>query len=328
MAQNLFGTTEDKLKIATGIIACGDCIPEGYLLKPYLCGNENQSHIQGLIKPEYENACVVASSGNTVFEVVRNGITDITAVDVNELQILIFKLRLASALALNNVEFERFLLDLNFKGFLSFETYEKLIKRRIKDVDTANFWSELLKFFPNQVIATSFVKGGLERTDIYNCKRMLPWLKNGGNYNAMRRNLMKAKIEIQICDIIEYLLRHPNLEFDYIDFSNILLYIYQEGTEQNYKKVSEALDNIKRIFEKNLKNGGTFAIDYMFGINKHDLLASNIKLNSNQRLLRDLYFKVYNELSKEFPLETIEIAKAGQATPLNGSTDMILVARK
>ena len=86
MAQNLFGTTEDKIKIATGIIACGDFITEGYLLKPYLCGNENQSHIQGLIKPEYENACVVASSGNTIFEVVRNGITDITAVDVHELQ--------------------------------------------------------------------------------------------------------------------------------------------------------------------------------------------------------------------------------------------------
>lgn len=59
-----------------------------------------------------------------------------------------------------------------------------------------------------------------------------------------------------------------------------------------------------------------------------NLLVSNIKLNSNQQLLRDLYFKVYSELSKEFPLETIEVAKAGQATPLNGSTDMILVARK
>ena len=236
--------------------------------------------------------------------------------------------RLASVLSLTGGEFEKFLLELKYKGFLSRETYEKIVKKKMNDKDSAEFWSEFLKSFPPQVIAKSFVKGGLERTDLYNCKKMLPWLKNSGNYNAMRRNLMKAKIEFKICDIIEFLLRHPECKFDYIDFSNILLYVYQEDDSPNYEKVLEALDNIKRIFERNLKDGGTFAIDYMFGINKQDLLASDLKLDPKQQLLRDLYFKIYDQLSKEFPLETIEIAKAGQATVLTGSKDMVLVAKK
>lgn len=328
MTQNLLLDQKRKIKIATGVIMCGDIIPEGYMLKPYLCGNENQNHIQKLIKPLYESACLVASSGNSVFEVVRNGITNITAVDINELQMLIFKLRLASVLSLNNVDFEKFIVDLRTRGFLSAETFEKIIKKRMNDFEAADFWSEFLKLFPPQLIATNYVKGGLERTDIYNCKRMMPWLKNGGNYNAMRRNLMKAKIEFQICDIIEFLLKNPDRKFDYIDFSNILLYIYQEDTEQDYKKISEALDNIKRIFERNLKDGGTFAIDYMFGTSINDLKNPNLKLTPNQQMLHELYFKVYEQLSREFSLEALEVPKAGQATPLEAATDVVLVARK
>lgn len=316
------------LNKASEIILCSDIMLNYYLSKPYLCGNENQNHIQKLIKPEYESACLVGSSGNTLFEVARNGISNITAVDISELQMLILKLRIASAKSLNNIEFEKFLLNINNNNFLSSEIFDKTIKKKLTDKETSIFWSEFLKKFPPQVITTCYTKGGLEHTDVSTCKRMLPWIKNGGNYNAMRRNLMRAKIEFQVCDIIEFLINHPEDKFDYIDFSNILLYVYQECPENDFSKISETLDKIKRIYEKNLKNGGTFAIDYMFGINKNDLTNKNIKLNTNQQLLYDLYFKIYEQLVREFPLEIIELSKAAQATFMSGDKDMVLVAKK
>lgn len=328
MNESLFGTKKANLKKASEIIVCGDIMLEYYLSKPYLCGNENQNHIQKLIKPEYENACLVGSSGNTLFEVARNGITDITAVDISNLQMLILKLRIASVQTLNNIEFEKFLLNLNNNGFLSNEMFEKLIRKKIPDREVADFWSEFLRKFPPQVIASCYIKGGLEHTDVYTCKKMLPWIKNGGNYNAMRRNLMRAKIEFQVCDIIEFLITHPENKFDYIDFSNILLYIYQDCPDNDFSKISEALDKIKIIYEKNLKNGGTFVMDYMFGINQEDLTNSRLKLNTNQEVLRDLYFRVYEQLSKEFPLEIIEQSRAAQATLLNGDTDIVVFAKK
>lgn len=328
MTKSLFGTEKEYLTKAGKIILCSDIMPEYYLLRPYLCGNENQSHIQKLVKPEYKTACLVASSGNTLFEVVRNGITDITAVDISELQMLILKLRFASVQALNNGEFEKFLLDFKANGFLSSATFEKLVKKKLTDYETACFWSEFLKKFPPQVIASCYIKGGLEHTDIYTCKRMLPWIKNGGNYNAMRRNLMKAKIELQICDIIEFLIKHPERKFDYIDFSNILVYIYQECSENDFTRISEALDKVKIIYEKNLNDGGTFVIDYMFGTNVKDLENPNLNLNPVQQELRDLYIRVYEQLLKEFPIETMEFPRAAQATALTGPNDMVVFTKK
>ena len=81
---------------------------------------------------------------------------------------------------------------------------------------------------------------------------------------------------------------HPSVlsasrQFDYIDFANILLFIGQDAiNENNLDKLSEALEKIKLIYENNLKQGGTFVVDYMMGFEPKDLSKNGKSLTKIQ----------------------------------------------
>ena len=55
----------------------------------------------------------------------------------------------------------------------------------------------------------------------------LPFLRNKPGYYDLRTKLEKADIQIHIQDALEYLKQNPTQQFDYIDITNILLFIYQ-----------------------------------------------------------------------------------------------------
>lgn len=302
---------------------------EKYKMKPYLCGTQSKQYISSLIKPEYQTACVVAASGNTTIELLRNGIKEITAVDINDLQILIYELRLAAIKGLNNVEFENFLINHSSRDFLSHKVFLKSVKPHLTSEEVINFWDTFLSLNTPDEIYDYYLKGGLEHTSPSVARRVLPFLKKGGNYFSARQNLKLAKIETQIYDIIDFLVKHPEQQFDYIDFANILLFIGQDAiNENNLDKLSEALEKIKLIYENNLKQGGTFVVDYMMGFEPKDLSKNGKSLTKIQEQIMMIYSMVYEKLQSYFEIQSMSFEKAAKATPLDGPKDTIIYVKK
>ena len=83
---------------------------DAYLEKPYLISTQNQNYLNVSLPEHANSACIILSPGDTLLELVSRNVKNIVAIDTNDLQVLIFKLRLASLLTLSHNDFCKFLL--------------------------------------------------------------------------------------------------------------------------------------------------------------------------------------------------------------------------
>lgn len=275
--------------------------------KPYLLTTRNQRYLDTTLQEGAQSAFVILSAGDTIFELVSRGISKIVTVDVNDLQPLIFKLRKASIMTLKPSQFEAFLIDSKDHRFMSRDIYKDVRQAFDKsDQETINFWDNILEINPQDDLRQYLFKG--IGGDVSKTRMCLPFLRNKSGYYDLRNKLEKADISINLKDALEYLQENPEQKFDYIDITNILLFIYQLQCKDNPEKFNEVLNKLKTIYETNLNNGGIFVIDYLFGVLLSDL--DNITMNEcDKRKVQEIYKITLQKLRELFELESCTVSK-------------------
>ena len=238
----------------------------------YFTTTQNLSYFNMFAKEGMKSACVVVGAGDTVFQLLSMGITDITAVDKNELQTLVFALKKAAIKALSLSEYEYFILDSSSIHFLDYDVYDFGVRYGFDESEKVEqiFWREILKNHSKHDLLLHFSKFGLESVSLDAVHKSMAYTKRKAQYNAVRKNLEKATLTIRTGDMINFL-EKTNKVFDFIDITNILASVFQDlGCDEML--YNERLKIMKKVYEKNLSKDGTFVLDYIFNTKKEDFL--------------------------------------------------------
>ena len=296
-----------QIEKAQNIITKDGIDSKVYYDKPYLLTTRNQRYLDTTLQQGADSAFVILSAGDTIFELVSRGVNKVVTVDINDLQSLIFKLRKASIMTLKPSQFESFLINSKDHKFMSQDVYKEVRAAFAKnDLETINFWDNILEINPQEDLREYLFKG--IGGDLFKTKMSLPFLRNKQCYYDLRTKLEKAEISINIQDALKYLEEHKEAKFDYIDITNILLFIYQLQCEDKPERFNEVLKQLKIIYENNLNSGGTFVIDYLFGVGLEDL--KNISIDDpDKKKVQEIYKITLDKLKELFKLETCEVSK-------------------
>lgn len=292
---------------AQNIITKDGVDPSVYHDKPYLLTTRNQHYLDTTFTPGMDSAFVILSAGDTTFELVSRGASKIVTVDVNDLQPLCYKLRKAAIMTLKPAQFESFLIDNKGYRFMAKDMY-KTVREAFdkKDEPTINFWDTIIDVNPQEDLKQYLFKG--IGGDISKTRMSLPFLRNKPGYYDLRTKLENAEVSINLQDALEYLKQHPEQKFDYIDITNILLFIYQLQCEDKPEKYNEVLKTLRTIYDTNLNNGGVFVIDYLFGVGLSDL--ENITMEEpEKRKVQEIYKITLEKLRELFELESCTVSK-------------------
>lgn len=306
-------------------VASNIMIFDNYEKKPYLNTTENEQYMRNLINPNMSKAFVVMGGGDPIFQLLAHNIIDIDAVEINEMQNLIFSLKKAAFKTLNNSEYENFLIDRHSIKFLSKEVFNYVKDGFSKDEDIEKkFWSLFLEKADIEEIKQYFFKGGIECSPIDIARKNLLFIKKKNLYYKIRENIEKAKITIKNEDAVEYLTK-TNEKYDYIDITNILLFIYQQQSKQQF---IEYIKSLKTIYKNNLNNNGVLVLDYMFGIISDQLLKQNLETNPNKKFQIEIYIEIYKILCEYFSINMTNVEATPNATVLTGFSDVVVYTKK
>lgn len=278
--------------------------PSLYNEMPYIISTQNMRYLDK-VTGQPDNTCIVLGSGDTLFDLLSRGIKNITAVEISDLQILVYKLRRAALLTLNKNEFEDFIVASGGLKFLDKDIY-KYVSEALKDDEVSyNVWNNMFEMNPKEDLIKYFFKGiGI---DPYKARSSLKYYKKYPTYKKIQDNLSSANIKIVNDDIFNYLMNSKE-KFDYIDLSNVLLFVYQLLCNDDEKLFAKKLDNIKQIYENNLNIAGTLVFDYLFGID----IASLSKKDKDPKYIeyiKRIYEITYMYLKNNFDLKTTEVSK-------------------
>lgn len=312
-----------EIERAQKIINFSDVSPDLYTERPYLITTRNQKYLDKTLPNEAESAFTILSAGDTLFELVSRGVKDVTAVDVNDLQNMVYKLRRASIMTLSAKDFENFLINTHTNKFMSPEIF-KTVKEALDkdDIAAQNFWEQLITINPKEDLANFLFKG--VGGDVSKTLNALPFVKRKVSYYELREKLEKVHINILNVEAFEYFQANPEAKYDYIDFNNILLFTYQLECREKAKKYKQKLGELKTIYDKNLNAGGTFVIDHFFGITLDDLdISGTDKVNE---YTKKIYNLTYDYLCEIFDIESFNVSKLIDG--FGNSQDTVLLARK
>ena len=135
-------------------------------------------------------------------------------------------------------------------------------------------------------------------------------------------------------------------KFDYIDITNILFTMFQNEYDCNLEKFNECVEKLKVIYEKKLNSGGTFVMDYVFGMSKKEMervidisalvnkeflreLDPLERLKKKQEFVKAINATIFNKLNQEFSIDTFEVQSSKiSVTSLDGACDTVVLARK
>lgn len=297
----------DLLIKAQNIINYDGMNSDVYYDKPYLVTTRNQRYINKTLPEGASSACIILSAADTLFELISRDVKNIVALDINELQTLIYKLRRASILTLSAKDFENFLINPNSSKFMSIDVF-KTVKNGFDqhDLEGVNVWEQLLSINPKEDLEKHFFKG--IGGDVGKTVYSLPYLKRKVTYYELRDKLEKAKITIKLQSALDYLTENSEQKFDYIDITNILLFVYQLECKDNQNEFYKRIKTLKDIYRNNLNNGGTFVLDYLFGMHIEDLNNSPMS-DQTSEYIRQIYQLTYQKLNDYFDLESINAEK-------------------
>lgn len=313
-----------QIEKAQNIITRDGMDSDVYYDKPYLLTTRNQRYLDTTLPNGADSAFTILSAGDTVFELVSRGVNHIVTVDVNDLQPLVFKLRKAAIMTLKPSQFEQFLIDSKGYRFMAQDVYKDVREAfDKKDEPTINFWDNIIDINPQDDLRQYLFKG--IGGDISKTRMCLPFLRNKPGYYDLRTKLEKADIKINIQDALEYLKQNPTQTFDYIDITNILLFIYQLQCEDKPEKYNEVLKQLRTIYDTNLNNGGVFVIDYLFAVGLQDLEQISEE-NPDKRKVQEIYKITLEKLRELFELESLTASKLIEG--FGSSQDTIIYTKK
>ena len=313
-----------QIEKAQNIITKDGMDTDVYYDKPYLLTTRNQRYLDTTLPNGADSAFTILSAGDTIFELVSRGVNHIVTVDVNDLQPLVFKLRKAAIMTLKPSQFEQFLIDSKGYRFMAQDVYKDVREAFDKsDESTINFWDNIIDINPQDDLRQYLFKG--IGGDISKTRMCLPFLRNKPGYYDLRTKLEKADIQIHIQDALEYLKQNPTQQFDYIDITNILLFIYQLQCEDKPEKYNEVLKQLRTIYDTNLNNGGVFVIDYLFAVGLQDLEQISEE-NPDKRKVQEIYKITLEKLRELFELESLTASKLIEG--FGSSQDTIIYTKK
>ncbi len=275
---------------------------------PYLFPTHNHKYLNTALTDAIKKAFIILSSGDTLFELLLRGIKDITAVDRNDLQVLTYKLKIAAFKTLSAKDFEKFMINPYNTWFMHKDIAKRVTEALKNDEVAYNFWNTIF-INPPEDLAFNFFGGVLG--DDFKLKQSLTYLHNKPSFYELRDLIEKSNIKIEKSDAFNYLLTHPQEKFDYIDFNNILLFVFQLACECDLNKFQMVLEDMKDIYNKNLNVNGTMVLDYMFGTDVHDFERANRGrklVYVNGRTISDLYKYSFEYFQKNFGATSFSVS--------------------
>lgn len=301
----------DILLKAQNVINKDGIDPDVYIDKPFLFTTQNQYYLERTLPNSVNNAFIILGTGDTLLELISRDIKNITALENNELQMLLFKLRFASFKTLSAVDFERFLLDSDSHKFLSLDVF-KTVKEALDDEASANAWEILLSKNPREDLMYHFFK--VIDYDLRTNKTLISYLKSKKGFYATREKIESTSINVICGDAITYLEEHPDFKYDYIDITNILFFVFQLLCNNDPKQFAIVMARLKKIFETNLNPNGVMVLDYWF-CHTLDNLSEGFEIKNSAGLTAsEIYQSIYEELKKVFDLEMFHIKARGEDT--------------
>ena len=292
--------------------------------KPYLISTQNQHYLDKTVPENATDACVILGSGDTVFELANRNVKNIVAIDKNNLQELVFWLRYASMLTLSHKDFCSFLIESNNHKFMSSDVFDTVKDGFTEDSQIElKTWELLFRFNPRECFQEQLFKnvGGNPKTVI----KTFPYLESKPTYYETRDKLEKINLDIKIISILDYFIANPDKKFDYIDITNILLFVYQYECKNDKNEFKKIRTILKEIFKQNLNYEGVLVLDYFFGLDFDDLNEEKIK-HADFPLVNTIYKSTSELLQESFELETFQLNK--QIPGFGPNQDRILLTRK
>lgn len=267
----------------------------------YFFPTENLRYIKEFELSEKNSAFTITGSGKSILELVRQGYKKVVSVDTNPFTSHILKLNLAAVRCLSSKEYDKFLLNCDHQYFLSKDIFSNIVDGFNNDEKSINFWDcvlindkeDLLKYFFKPI-----------SSDYYHIKYGLPFMKD---YYTLKDNIDNVQIESYTDDALNYLKRHPEQKFNYIDITNILIFVYQIKCGNDTKKFIKLLKSLREIYDINLLDEGIFVLDYFFGADINSVLG---KADSDLlSVAKEAYSQTFLYLRENYDLESISVEK-------------------
>ncbi len=298
-----------------------------YFKKPFLATTQNLSYIEKFNK-DIGEAFTILGSGDSIFQLVYKGVKNITAIDTNEFQADVYRLKKACVLALSYEEFYDFVFDTKGIRFLEYNIFKSKIMPYFdkNEESSKKFWEKFFRAYEPVELITKFFKGGIERGNFAIVKESLRFMKKKSNYEKMKRNMENLKLEIKIGDALSFLAESKRT-YEWIDLSNILLYIFQDTAREG--DLTKRCELLKQIKEKNLNENGVLILDYMFASKEEFLTPHELKDGEEKKTI-EIYHKIYEYLIRLFgeDLKVMELRNLLKAMPTRGIVDSVIFTEK
>lgn len=281
----------------------------------YSYTNENiKSYLNNFDFNDKNSALSVLSSGDQVFNLIHNGITNIDTFDSNYLtEFYSLGIKKAMILKYDYKDFLHKYLDL-LLGYYSIYKESIFIEKLLPYMDSryAMFWNELVKFnydlqsnnsdkrlLISDIVTKRFIMK--DRIKLYN-----NYLFSNEDYEILKDNLLNSKINFSCLDILDISNKFNN-KYDFILLSNIFDYLdsrFKFGW--NYFCLKEEINKMNSV----LNNDGVILIHYLFKCIMEDnkvkgtlIAGSNVKYNdlTNEELCYFDFFdnKNYSDNMKD-----------------------------
>lgn len=267
---------------------CFDLVDYKSICQPvYLWTNENVRGYQNIFKNK-NKALSVLSSGDQVFNMVLNGITNIDTFDNNNLTEY-FTLGLKKAMILK-YPYEDFLKQT--KKMCSSDTIKPMSLDELTtfiydllpymEIKYRNFWKKIIDF--NYKIQKNSNENQYKDLfdmicannvfDLNSLKKRNQYLNSKEEYELLRSNLLKSTISFKLVNALN-LKNNFSDKYDLIFLSNILNYFrYIWGDDWNIDKLLKYINNLEFLLNKN----GEIILHYVFFGTSKIFTSSLVKL--------------------------------------------------
>lgn len=294
-------------------------LDQDYVNKPYLNTNQNQQYIRNLLMGESTNAFTILGSGDAVFQLLYNDILDITAADINCLQKFVFALKCAAIRTLKLSEYENFIIYREGISFLSKDIFNDVKDGFLEEEKLEKlFWEYIITKIPDDEKKMYLFKGGVDTLSIDIPRETLQFIRKNKQYFKLRDNLEKAKIKVCLGDAVDTLLQSDE-KYDFIDLTNILLFVKQYSSEEEWALY---LDKLKQVYKEILNDSRIMILDYQFGVD-----SKSLTINYNGTT-EQLFYQIRNDLASCFDLQYDKVPAIPGVLPTKGNNDSIIYVKK
>lgn len=238
----------------------------GRISQCYAFSNEDLSWYYPLFNIKDNDILTVCGSGDQVLSAILYGAKSIDVFDSNKLAYYHLMLKMGAIKGLDYEDFIKFYtLDKYNKDR---NDYSKVILKNIDDINVKLFWEKML--FGNIDLSHCFLGCHVSPMLI---KSKIPYL-DIDNYKILKNMLNNAEIHFENIDIFETINSFTK-KYGFINFSNILYYIYDKEAYVNF---------IKLLSDNNLQEQGSILLNYYWDNSlpdkKNEIVYQNLNVYS------------------------------------------------